>query len=407
MSFENELRFTREVLDKNHIQSAVLNRREPLTKHQDNALFPILTQGENDVRCFDDVFPKTVDGVIYKVTDAFDCRYLFMRLPNSRSVLTVGPYVVRDIQREEFLEWGERHGLDPMQIRATEHFYARLPLITSEEGYLMALINTLGERIWGNGNFTAQEWHRDDNDAEPIATAADAVSSESDWSIARLMEERYDYENQMMEAIAQGQLHKAEQMLSSFSTFSFESRTADPLRNFKNYCIITNTLFRKAAQNGGVHPLHLDALSSEYAKQIESLTDPHQVQPLMAEMFRSYCRLVRDRSVSPYSPTVQKVMLIIDTDITADLSLSAIAHQTSVSAGYLSALFRREVGETLTAYVNRRRVENAKKLLRTTRLQIQTVAQHCGIVDVHYFAKIFKKQVGLTPKEYRLKHRGE
>lgn len=403
MNFEKELRFTRDVLDKNHIQSAIIDLREPLPKNYDTALFTILMQGANDAPCFDDIFPNVEENVIYKVSDAFACRYLFLRLPDSRSILTIGPYAVRDIGKQVFLEWGEQRGLDPTQIRTVEHFYARLPLVTSEESYLMALVNTLGERLWGAGRFNVQEIQREQNEAEPLSVITNALTDDSDRTRTRLMEERYDYENQMMEAIAQGHLHKAEQMLSSFSTLSFESRAADPLRNLKNYCIITNTLFRKAAQSGGVHPIHLDALSSEHAKRIEMITDAHQVQPLMAEMFRSYCRLVRDHSVRPYSPTVQKVMLIIDTDITADLSLSALARQSSVSAGYLSTLFHREVGETLTAYVNRRRVEAAKKLLRTTRLQIQTVAQHCGIVDVHYFAKIFKNQVGVTPKEYRQK----
>ena len=405
MYFDNELRFTREVLDKNHIQSAIFDSREPLAKSYDTALFALLTQGKYDARCFDDIFPNTEGNVIYKVSDTFACRYLFMRLPGSRSILTVGPYVVRDIVQQEFLEWGEQHGLDPTQIRTIEHFFARLPLVMSEESYLMALVNTLGERLWGAGRFNVQEIQREQNEVEPLSVITNAITDDSDRTRTRLMEERYDYENQMMEAISQGQLHKAEQMLSSFTMLSFESRATDPIRNLKNYCIITNTLFRKAAQSGGVHPIHLDALSSDFAKQIETITDPHQVQPLMAEMFRSYCRLVRDRTVRPYSPTLQKVMLIIDTDITADLSLSALAQQVSVSAGYLSALFRREVGETLTAYVNRRRIENAKKLLRTTRLQIQTVAQHCGIVDVHYFAKMFKKQTGVSPKEYRMKRR--
>ena len=41
-------------------------------------------------------------------------------------------------------------------------------------------------------------------------------------------------------------------------------------------------------------------------------------------------------------------------------------------------------------------------LLKTTRLQVQTVAQHCGMMDVQYFSKTFKKIAGVTPREYRL-----
>ena len=45
----------------------------------------------------------------------------------------------------------------------------------------------------------------------------------------------------------------------------------------------------------------------------------------------------------------------------------------------------------------------AEYLLSSTSLQIQTVALHCGILDVHYFTKLFKKHTGKTPTEFRLK----
>ena len=64
---------------------------------------------------------------------------------------------------------------------------------------------------------------------------------------------------------------------------------------------------------------------------------------------------------------------------------------------------KKETGSTLTEYVNRKRVEHAIFLLNSTNLQIQEIAAACGIPDVNYFTKIFKKQVGNTPKEYREK----
>ena len=67
----------------------------------------------------------------------------------------------------------------------------------------------------------------------------------------------------------------------------------------------------------------------------------------------------------------------------------------------LSALFKKETGKPLTEYVTRKRVEHAAYLLRSTSMQVQTVAQQCGILDVNYFAKMFKRYTGKTPKEYR------
>lgn len=102
-----------------------------------------------------------------------------------------------------------------------------------------------------------------------------------------------------------------------------------------------------------------------------------------------------------YSLLVQKVITRIDSDLTTDLSLKTQAHLLDVNPSYLSTLFKKETGLTLTDYVNKKRVENAVFLLNTTTMQIQTIAQYCGIADVNYFTKIFKKYIGKTPKEYR------
>ena len=91
----------------------------------------------------------------------------------------------------------------------------------------------------------------------------------------------------------------------------------------------------------------------------------------------------------------------IESDLTADLSLKKQAELLNVNASYLSTLFKKETGMTLTDYVNKKRVDHAIFLLNSSNMQIQTIAQYCGIPDVNYFTKIFKKYVGKTPKEYR------
>ena len=162
-----------------------------------------------------------------------------------------------------------------------------------------------------------------------------------------------------------------------------------------------NTLFRKAAEKGGVHPVYLDQVSSELAYKIESLDSMDGCVELMRDIFRSYCRLVNKYSVNKYSPVVKKAMLTIDADLSADLSTGTLAKSQGISLGYLSTVFRREVGQTLSDYIRGRRLEYAKYLLRTTDMQVQAVALQCGILDVQYFAKMFKQKLGVTPSEYR------
>ena len=238
---------------------------------------------------------------------------------------------------------------------------------------------------------------------EPPLLAAGKIPEDPKQTVWNMqaVERRYAYENELMRAVSRGQVHKTDRLLTDLAALPLEKRLPDVLRNAKNYCIIMNTLLRKAAESGGVHPVYLDRVSSDFARKIETLKTSAGAAALMQEMFRFYCRLVSKHSVRKYSLPIQKAITYIDSDLTADLSLSALAAMQNVSAGYLSALFRQETGQTLTEYVNRKRVRYAMQLLQTTDLQIQTVAQHCGIVDVHYFSKLFKKYVGKSPTEYR------
>lgn len=122
---------------------------------------------------------------------------------------------------------------------------------------------------------------------------------------------------------------------------------------------------------------------------------------LQEDMIRSFCQMVKQHSLSRYSYYVGQTITLVQYDLTADLKLSTIAEKLNINASYLSALFREETGQTVTAYVNEKRMQTGAHLLQTTRLQIQTVAQHCGISDLNYFSKLFKKQYGITPKQFR------
>ena len=112
-------------------------------------------------------------------------------------------------------------------------------------------------------------------------------------------------------------------------------------------------------------------------------------------------KLVRKHSTRRYSPAVQKTILLIDSDLSAPLTLSTLAAAQELSEGYLAKIFKKETEKTVSEYVREKRMKHAAHLLTTTRLQIQTIALHCGIMDVHYFSKQFKNHTGKTPKEYR------
>ena len=151
--------------------------------------------------------------------------------------------------------------------------------------------------------------------------------------------------------------------------------------------------------------MYIDRVSSDFAFKIEEMKSLSGNFSLMMEMFKSYCLLVRNHAVKSYSPLVRGTIVIVDSDLTAELSLKTLAEKQNVSSGYLSAVFHKETGKTLTEYIRQRRMENAEYLLATTNLEIQSVAIHSGILDLQYFSKLFKKHTGKTPREYREEHK--
>ena len=152
-------------------------------------------------------------------------------------------------------------------------------------------------------------------------------------------------------------------------------------------------LLRKAVEGGGVHPLYIDRVSTDFALRIEAAGMEEMLQ-LWEEMVQTYCLLVKKHATSKYSPLVQKVVARVDFNLAEDLSLRANAEALSVSASYLSNLFRKEIGMTITEYVNQKRMEHASFLLRATDLPVSAVGQRCGIQDDNYFTKIFKNTPG-------------
>lgn len=217
----------------------------------------------------------------------------------------------------------------------------------------------------------------------------------------KALEDRFDAENKLILAIASGLIPQAETTLTEHNFLFSEASYTDPLRVLQNHCIVMNTLFRKGVEQASVHPLHIAHLSARFMRRIEVISSEEEARALLKEMLHKYCLLVKNHSMKGFSPVIQKVLTRIDSDLTADLSLRTQAELLDVNASYLSTLFKKEIGITLTEYVNQKRINHAVFLLNTTDMQIQSIAQHCGIPDFNYFTKIFKKYIGKTPKEYR------
>ena len=400
--FENGLKLLCSSFEKCGLQVTLLEQGDPIPQNLDMGLSAIIGDAGNYQESFVENIASVRPATIYKMHDQLNACYVYFLMPVCEKIVFIGPYLNASLSRAAILEIAEREKMSLKQSEMFQQYCGMLPVL-SENSHLFSVLEAFADIIWnGPLGYTIESVKSNVTEKHSFsAEKREGTSSQDDLWNMQVMEKRYAVENELMRSVANGQIQRAEKLLSSFSNVAFEKRLSDPIRNFKNYCIIMNTLLRKAAEQGGVHPLYLDKCSSGFARRIEPLSSVTQVRALMAEMATSYCRLVRKHKTEKYSSPVQKSIICIDADLTQDLSLGKLAKLQNVSAAYLSALFKKETGRTLTNYVNLKRVEFAKTLLANTDLQIQTIAQHCGILDIHYFSRVFKKYTGVTPKEYR------
>ena len=139
----------------------------------------------------------------------------------------------------------------------------------------------------------------------------------------------------------------------------------------------------------------------KYRANLQLKLKTAQLEVLENEMTRKYCLLVQSYSLRAYSKPIQNIINYISFNLTADLSLNALSEEFMLNSSYLSTLFKKETGVTLTNFVNNKRIEHAIYLLNTTQSAIQDIAAQCGINDVNYFTKLFKKLKNMTPTQYR------
>ena len=107
-----------------------------------------------------------------------------------------------------------------------------------------------------------------------------------------------------------------------------------------------------------------------------------------------------------HASALRKADRYIWDNYTRKISLSEISRASGLSAPYFSTIFKEEMGENFSNYLNRLRVEKAAALLTETGKPLNEIAELCGFDDQSWFSKIFKSYTGISPGKFREKGGG-
>jgi AraC-like DNA-binding protein len=247
-----------------------------------------------------------------------------------------------------------------------------------------------------HGETAASAEARQSAPQEPCATASAKTSAKASGEAPGIMEA----ERRLLAALRRGDNAAANKTLDSILAIFLAMSPGD--FEFFQFRAIELVVFlsRAVSGNNQMDDTVLEA-NNRYLKKIaESVNTDELTERLHIIVDRMAGKIFSFQGIR-HASALRKAEGFIRDNYTRKLSLEEIAGVSGLSAPYFSTIFREEMGENLSAYLNRLRVEKAAGLLTEGKAALNEIAEACGFEDQSWFSKIFKNYMGISPGRYR------
>ena len=142
--------------------------------------------------------------------------------------------------------------------------------------------------------------------------------------------------------------------------------------------------------------------SDFYIQKLDDISTKEQVRKLHDEMVMDFTEKMRKYFRNDTnSRHINVCKEYIYSHIKERITIEDLADELGVSASYLSRLFKKETGESVSAYIRRQKIEMAKNLLRYSDYSMIEIANRLAFSSQSHFIQQFREVVGMTPKKYR------
>lgn len=205
-------------------------------------------------------------------------------------------------------------------------------------------------------------------------------------------------------AVKNGEAEKVSQLCKSeFSEKNgFGKLSENPLQNIKYHFVVTTALISRYCIEGGMEHETAYSLSDLYIQKADVCTMASQISQLHAEMSEDYAkRMKKLRKKKIFSKQITRCVDYIYNNLHKRILISELAQYTGLNPSYLSRLFKKETGSTVTEYIQNKKIETAKNMLKYSSYLQSEIASILAFPNQSYFVEVFKKIVGMTPKKYQ------
>lgn len=308
--------------------------------------------------------------------------------------LAIGPFRDEELSANYFTQILRDSHISPSEIQSLKHIYEQMPYAHPDA--VSAVVKHVLSVYYPEFRETVPELMQ-------YAEQKRDIDINTELLDAYTVEHANDYRDSLfefLELLKTGDSPRAQQALQAFlqtARFLHDNSMREyrlMLQSLNHYC-------HRELLTTDIHPYHIIKQMLSTRTKIDSLTTMAKLEQMPKEICHKYCLLVKNYANPDYSKSTKDVIDYIQLHLEEELSLNYLAEHFQKNASALSHSFSKETGISLTKFIHQTRIREAVRLFNTTDFSVSDIAVMVGYQDFSYFSKIFSKQTGLSPREYK------
>lgn len=187
-----------------------------------------------------------------------------------------------------------------------------------------------------------------------------------------------------------------------FENEQYGKLSANKLMNIRYHYVVSVSLITRLCVEHGLDRELAYTLSDLYISEMDKLSRPEQILNLYNQMQLAFTKKMSELPKKKiHSIQIVKAMNYVCSHRTEKMTAESIADILGISRGYLSTLFKKETGISISDYIRREKLGAAANMLIYSDFSYSDIAEYFGFASQSHFIQCFKRELGCTPSEYR------
>ena len=209
-----------------------------------------------------------------------------------------------------------------------------------------------------------------------------------------------DKERELLETLHKGDIELGKRILNEILAVLFLANP-DQFKSIQYRATELAVLLSRMDTGPGFAAAAILEANNQYIKSVQEANDIEELTDVLFRIIDDIAGQILGFREIQHASALKKAEHFIFENFTRKISLEEIASASGFSAPYFSTIFKDEMGENLSSYLNRLRVEKAEHMLTDTNFSLSKIARTCGFEDQSWFSKIFKQYTGISPGKFR------